>query len=86
LAVAPAVTVAVPELPGALNPRPGTPAPDNGISSGMEVFPAIVRMAEYPVLKVAGTNVTVNVQEAFTATCCVHPFCFAGTVKTGDEL
>lgn len=86
MAVCPAVTVAVPEFPGATRPQLAMPIPNRGMIKGMDVFAETVSVPLYGVLNVAGVNVTVNVQEAFTASCWVHPFRLVGIVKTGNEL
>jgi hypothetical protein len=78
--------VAVPEFPEALSPRLGTPVPDSSIIIGMDMFPETVKVPTSLVLNAAGVNATVNVQGAFTGTCCAHPFRLVGTVKTEDEV
>jgi hypothetical protein len=46
VAVPPAATVAVPELPGALSPKLAAPAPAKGMIKGIEVFAEIVKVPE----------------------------------------
>jgi len=46
VAVPPAVTVAFPELPGALSPKVAAPTPVKGMTKGIEAFPEIVKVPE----------------------------------------